>query len=156
MDAVALVDTIRDFLAKELANFNFQTKSHNISKAPSVYSGYLPEKEYEEEGEVPDDYPFVLVQYLSDDEEIYTSTTYNLQIIVGVVDHGVNGWRDVLRLMTEIKRHLMKENVLKAFSLKDDIKSKLFEEQLHPFWHGVMTFDFQGPGVAQERGNILG
>lgn len=157
MDAVSLVDEIRSFLAEKLKNFDFQTKKDTISKPPSVYSGYLPEKDYEDEEEdIPDDYPFVIVQYLSDDEKTHESVTYNLQIIVGVFDHSVDGWRDVLRLMTEIKRYLIIRNVIKSFTLKDDIKSKLFEEQLHPFWHGVISLDFEGPGVAQERSDILG
>lgn len=151
MTPIELVDGLVIFIANVVKNFNLSTKINGVNKVPTVYAGYLPpDDEDEDENPTPKDYPFVIVRFLSDtdgaDNDSYDTT--NLRILVGThSEDEQNGWRDALNIATRIKMELKKRQALGPVALTGKIQTELFEEQTRPFWHVSMDLSFNIPQV---------
>lgn len=162
MTPIDLVDELVKFLKGVVKEYDLSTKIEGINKAPSVYAGYLPPKnrvedEKTEQNEqpslTPNDYPFVIVRFLTDTSEVNKddSDITNIRILIGThSEDDQNGWRDPLNIATRIKMELNRVKSFGAFSLTDKIQTELFEEQLRPFWHAIMDLSFNIPQIQQE------
>src|SRR5690606_28774470 len=105
---LAMVKSIASFLQKQLSDMRFPSKD-GTEKTPTVYEGYLPPKKNHRRGETTesDDYPFVIVRFIDDVDEIDKQYIANFRILIGVYNEDEqNGWRDVAGLLTRIKFEL--------------------------------------------------
>jgi hypothetical protein len=152
MTPIDLVDELVKFIDSVVKNYNLATKINGLSKIPSVYAGDIPlSDEEDEEVLVPNDYPFVIVRYLSDIDDLSDNDTTNIRIIIGTFsENDQNGWRDTVNIATRIKIELKKKQTLGPFALTGKIQTELFEEQLRPFWHAVMDLSFHIPQAQLE------
>jgi hypothetical protein len=154
MIPIELVDGLVSFIKQVVKEYNLSTKIDGVNKAPSVYAGYLPTDDEDDEDELtPTDYPFVLVRFLSDSDDDDTSNVANIRLIIGTYsEDDQNGWRDALNIATRIKMELKKKQNIGPFSLTNKIQTELFEEQLRPFWHAIMDLSFNVPQVQPDWG----
>lgn len=153
MTPIDLVDGLVEFIEGVVKDYNLTTKIEGKNKAPSVYAGYLPPQEDDEDEEAlaPKDYPFVIVRFLSDTDDIASNEVTNIRVLVGThSEDDQNGWRDTVNIATRIKIELKKKQTLGPFALTGKIQTELFEEQLRPFWHAVMDLSFHIPQVQLE------
>lgn len=151
MTPIELVDGLVDFIKKVVDQYDLSTKIKDIKKAPSVYAGYLPPDNEDDESLTPDDYPFVIVRFISDTDDIDSSDIANIRILIGTYSEDEqNGWRDTLNIATRIKIELKKKQFTGPFALTGKVQTELFEEQLRPFWHAIMDFSFVIPQVQPE------
>lgn len=155
---IDLIDKLVAFLNEELKEMRLSTKDENIEKAPTVYDGYLPPKATSSrrgDDTEQEDYPFVIVRYLDEDDELYKENVATFRLVVGTYSKDEQrGWRDTLNVMNRIKITLMKKRVIGAAALTGKIITSLFEEQSKPMWHGAMLVQFNLPQVAWERSEI--
>lgn len=151
---ITLIDNLVEFLNETLKEMRLPTKDETIEKAPTAYDGYLPSKKNaSRRGEETehDDYPFVIVRYLGEEDEQYKENVTTLRLVVGTYSKDEqHGWRDTLNVMNKIKISLGKKRVIGAASITGTISMALFEEQMKPMWHGVMEVQFNLPQVAWE------
>lgn len=153
-----LVDDLVSFLTKALNEMQLPTKDERVLKAPTVYDGYLPPKKNARRGESTEDedYPFVIIRYLGEEDDLNKYNTIHLRFVVGTYSTDEqHGWRDTLNLMNRIKIAVKKEQTIGAASLTGKIEMALFEEHLKPMWHGVMELSFYMPQVEWEGSSIL-
>lgn len=152
MTPIELVDGLVIFIKQVVKDFELSTKVKGVSKIPSVYPGYFPNQEDDEdENLTPNDYPYVIVRYLSDSDDRDEVDIANIRLIIGThSEDEQNGWRDALNIATRIKIHLKAKQFIGPFSLTGKIQTELFEEQLHPFWHAMMDLSFNMPQVQLE------
>jgi len=153
MTPIDLVDELVEFLKKVIKNYDLSTKMNGISKRPSVYAGYLPTQDEEDDDELktPDDYPCILVRFIMDQDDINQDDLTSIRLIIGTYSiDDQSGWRDTLNIATRIKTELKKQHVFGPFSLIGTVQTELFEEQLRPYWHGIMDIDFCIPQVQAE------
>lgn len=153
MTPIELVDGLVAFIQSVVSEYDLTTKVQGKSKTPSVYAGYLPppDDEDEEDGLTPKDYPFVVVRFLSDTDNLEMGDTVQVRILIGThSEDEQNGWRDALNIATRIKIFLRKEPTIGPFTLTDKIQIDLFEEQLRPFWHVIMDLSYLSPQVQPE------
>jgi hypothetical protein len=156
MTPIELVDSLVDFIKDTVKNFNLTTKVNGVSKSPTVYAGYLPlEDEDEEAALTPKDYPFVIVRFLTDSDgvevDVNSNDATNVRIVIGTYcEDQQNGWRDPLNIATRIKMELKKRKVIGPFALTGKIQTELFEEQVRPFWHISMDLSFNIPQVQPD------
>ncbi|MGE8036821.1 hypothetical protein [Lysinibacillus sp. NPDC093692] len=152
---IDLIDKLVVFLNEELKEMRLSTKDENIEKAPTVYDGYLPPKEKSSrrgEDTEQEDYPFVIVRYLDEDEEQYKENVATLRLVIGTYSKDEqHGWRDTLNVINRIKIALGKKQIFGAAVLTGKMSTTLFEEQMKPMWHGVMDVQFNLPQVAWDR-----
>lgn len=157
MHAIALVDSLVEFIKEVVKQYNLATKIEGVNKTPDVYPGYLPPKDDDDEELVPNDYPFVIVRYVSEDDEISDKNTIRVRLIIGTrSDDEQNGWRDTVNIATRIKIELKKKMIIDSFSLTGKVQTELFEEQLRPYWHAVMELEFESPQVQYEWSDNFG
>ncbi|MCE4044560.1 hypothetical protein LXM56_10520 [Lysinibacillus fusiformis] len=153
-----LIDDLVDFLNEALKEMRLPTKDENIEKAPTVYDGYLPPKKNPSrrgEDTEQEDYPYVIVRYLGEEDEQYKENVVTLRLLIGTFSKNEqHGWRDTLNVMNRIKISLGKKQVIGAASLTGKIGMALFEEHPKPMWHGVMEVQFNLPQVVWE-GSVL-
>lgn len=151
MNAIVLVDDLVVSIQEIIKEYDLTTKIEGINKSPSVYAGYLPPKE-DNEGELtPNDYPFVIVRFLNDGDDIYSEDVLAIRLVIGThSEDDQNGWRDVVNIASRIKIGLMKKRIIGPFVLTGKIQTELFEEQLRPFWHGIMDLTFNAPQIQSE------
>lgn len=156
---IDLIDKLVVFLNEELKEMRLPTKDENIKKAPMAYDGYLPPKTPSSrrgDDTEQEDYPFVIVRYLGEDDKIYDENVAELKLVIGTYSKDEQrGWRDTLNVMNRIKLALGKKQVIEAASLTGTISIRLFEEQTKPMWHGVMEVQFNLPQVEWD-GSVLG
>lgn len=162
MTPIDLVDDLVKFITNVVREYDLATKVEGISKTPSVYAGYLPPEDddrEEEQGEeqkenlTPNDYPFVIVYFLTETTpaEKDGGDVTNIRLLVGTYsEDDQNGWRDPLNIATRIKIELKKRKIIGPYSLTDNIQIELFEEQLRPFWHAIIDLSFYIPQVQPE------
>ncbi|CEG29800.1 hypothetical protein [Bacillus sp. B-jedd] len=156
MTPIELVDALVTFIEKAVKDYNLATKVNGVMKVPAVYAGYLPPEDDEEEPLKPADYPFVIVRFLSDTDDIGEDETTNIGLIIGTYsDDDQNGWRDALNIATRIKIELKKNPLIGPFSLTGKIRTDIFEEQLRPFWHATMDLNFHVPQAKPEWSDLL-
>jgi hypothetical protein len=161
MTPIELVDGMVVNIQKIVKNFNLSTKIDGVNKAPTVYAGYLPlEDDDEDENLTPKDYPFIIVRFLMDTDgvevDVNSTDTTNLRIIVGTYSEDQqNGWRDALNIATRIKIELKKKKIIGPFSLTGKIQTELFEDQSRPFWHVSMDLSFNIPQVQPDWSEIF-
>lgn len=155
MSSLDIVDVLVEFLQDALKEVRLQTKDETILKAPTVYDGYLPPKQNRKRGEddpEQEDYPFVIVRYLGEEDELFKQNTMDFRILVGTYNKDEqHGWRETLSVMNKIKFALKEANSVGAAALTGKIESALFEEQMKPTWHGVMEVSFETPQVLWNR-----
>ncbi|KYD02639.1 hypothetical protein B4102_0233 [Heyndrickxia sporothermodurans] len=154
MTPIELVDALVEYVKQIVKDFNLTTKVEGVSKVPSVYAGYLPNQDEDEDEDdrlTPNDYPFIIIRYLSESDELYSENVVNIRLLIGTFsEEEQNGWRDTINIATRIKMELKKKMYLGPFVLKDKIQIELFEEQLKPFWHGIMDLTFNIPQIQPE------
>jgi len=150
-----LIDKLVVFLNEEMKEMRLPTKDENIEKAPTVYDGYLPPKKNSSrrgEDTEPEDYPYVIVRYLGEDDDRVKENVVPLRLIIGTYSKDEqHGWRDTVNVMNRIKMSICKKQVFGAASLTGTISIGLFEEQAKPMWHGVMEVPFNLPQAEWER-----
>ncbi|WP_342471636.1 hypothetical protein MHH70_12525 [Metasolibacillus sp. FSL H7-0170] len=158
MHVLSILDDLVTFLQKEMADYILKTKD-GIEKAPTVYGGYLPPKVNKRRGEdspEQEDYPFIIVRYLGDEDRMFDSNQVTYRILVGTYNEDEqNGWRDTIGLMIRVKTKLREEQYIGAASLTGTIESALFENQMKPSWHGVMEVTFDIPQIQQKNRSVL-
>lgn len=143
MTSLQLVDRLIAFLKEVVKDYDLSTKVDGISKAPDVYSGYLPSKNKDDD---VSKFPYIIVRFLS--EEDSAEDTVNIRLIIGTYSEDEqDGWRDAVNIATRIKIALKKVQVIGSYSLGDKIKIELFEEQPFPQWIAVMDLSFYIPQV---------
>lgn len=153
MTPIDLIDKLVEFIKGVIKEYDLSTKVGGIKKAPFVYGGYLPTPDEEEDDDdlTPKDYPFVIVRFLSENDDINTSNVTNVRILIGThSEDEQNGWRDPLNIATRIKIELKKHQTIGPFVLTNKMNTELFEEQLRPFWHAIMDLSFNTPQVQPE------
>lgn len=153
-----LVDDLVSFLTEALKEMQLPTKDESVLKAPTVYDGYLPPKKNVRRGESTEDedYPFVIVRYLGEEDDLDKEDTIHLRIIVGTYSTDEQyGWRDTLNVMNRIKIAVKKQQTIGSASLTGKIEIALFEEHLKPMWHGVMEMQFTMPQIEWEGSSVL-
>jgi hypothetical protein len=155
MTPIELVDGLVEFISFTVKDFDLSTKVDGIKKSPSVYAGYLPPDDDEDETLAPQDYPFIIVRFLSDTDENDSEIT-NIRLVIGThSEDEQNGWRDALNIATRVKIALKKSQFIGPFALTGKIQTELFEEQLRPFWHIIMDLSFNTPQVQTEWSGIF-
>jgi hypothetical protein len=155
MTPIELVDGLVEFIKVTVKEFDLSTKVDGVNKSPSVYAGYLPPDDDEDENLASQDYPFVIVRFLSDTDDSESDIT-NIRLVIGThSEDDQNGWRDALNIATRVKIALKKSQFIGPFALTEKIQTELFEEQLRPFWHVIMDLSFNTPQVQTEWRNIL-
>lgn len=155
MHSLNILDSLVSFIEEALSDMSFQTKDENVWKAPSVFDGYLPPKKNKRRGEEEteqEDYPFVIVRYLGESDEVYAKNIMRFRLLIGT--HNLDeqhGWKDTLAIMNRIKFELKETQVVGAANLTGTIESALFEEQRRPSWHGIMEVAFDTPQIQWNR-----
>lgn len=157
MTPIELVDALVGFIKEVVKEFNLSTKVDGMYKAPSVHAGYLPPREDDEDESLePSDYPFVIVRFVADTDDIESNESTNIRLIIGThSEDEQNGWRDTMNIATRIKIELKKKQILGPFALNGKILTELFEEQLRPFWHVIMDLSFNVPQVQTEWSGLF-
>lgn len=153
---LAMVTSNAKFLQEKLSNMRLLTKN-GTEKAPTVHEGSLPPKVNTRRGEEieNDDYPFVIVRFLDEEDEINGDCLANFRIIIGTYNEDEqNGWKDVASVINRIKIELKRTKFIGSGELVGKIESAIFEEQRKPTWHGIMDVSFQLPQVQLETGVI--
>jgi hypothetical protein len=155
MTPIELVDGLVEFISFTVKDFDLSTKVDGINKSPSVYAGYLPPVDDEDETLAPQDYPFIIVRFLSETDD-NDSDIANIRLVIGThSEDEQNGWRDALNIATRVKIALKKSQFIGPFALTGKIQTELFEEQLRPFWHIIMDLSFNTPQVQTEWSGIF-
>ncbi|WP_458412775.1 hypothetical protein ACNQFZ_18490 [Schinkia sp. CFF1] len=153
MTPIELIDELVKFIEKAVKDYELTTKVNGQTKAPSVYAGYLPPEDEDDDQEflAPRDYPFVIVRFLSDADILNESDTTSILLIIGThSEDEQDGWRDAVNIATRIKIELKKKQKIGPFALTGKIQTELFEEQSRPFWHAIMELNFHVPQVQVE------
>ena len=160
MHALDVLDNLVQFLHDNLQDFLLQTENGN-EVPPKVYDGYLPPKQNNRAGRNEDtplqeDYPFIIVRYLDDDDEMYVSNRVAYRIIVGTYsDDEQHGWRENMGLMIRIKSLLRQQQIIGAANLVGKIETRLFEEQRKPSWHGYMVVEYEIPQIQEKSKELM-
>lgn len=151
MHVLNVVDDLVAFLKDELKDMLLQTKAGDL-KSPAVFDGYLPPKQSKRgEDTEQEDYPFVIVRYLGDEDEIFNRNVVTFRLLIGTYSQDEqHGWRDTLSVMIRIKSRLKKRQTIGSANLTGTISSALFEEQRKPIWHGVMEVEFEIPQIQRD------
>lgn len=152
MHSLDVLDAIVLFLEEKLSDLLLKTKEEGVLKPPTIYDGYLPEKKNisrrGEDDPEQEDYPFVIVRYIDEDDKVHVKKTINFKLLIGVYNKdGQRGWRDAVTLMNRIEILLKETQFIGAANLAEEMKKGLFEEQMKPMWHGVMEVTFEVPQV---------
>lgn len=153
MTPIELVDELVSFIEQVVKEFDLSTKVKGENKSPSVYAGYLPPPDEEDSGvdTTPKDYPFVIVRFVSETDDINVDDTVNIRLVIGThSEDEQNGWRDAMNIATRIKIELKKAQSIGPFLLRGKVQTELFEEQLRPFWHAITELSFAIPQVKPE------
>lgn len=155
MDALNMTDELVAFFTDALADMRLQTKDEDIWKPPTVYDGYLPPKKNARRGDddtEQDDYPFVIVRFLYEKDNLKDSNTIQFRFLIGTYSKDERqGWRDTLHVMNRMKFALKEVGFVGPGSLSGDIEMALFEEQMKPLWRGVIEVEFATPAVQLDR-----
>lgn len=155
MDSLSLTDELVAFFTEKLANMSLQTKDENVFKAPTVYDGYLPPKKNARRGEEDteqDDYPFVIVRFLYEKDNLKDKNVMKFRLLIGTYSKDDRqGWRDTLDVMNHMKFALKEVGSVGPGLLTGEIEAALFEEQMKPLWRGVMEVEFATPPVQFDR-----
>ncbi|ARK26001.1 hypothetical protein SporoP37_15855 [Sporosarcina sp. P37] len=155
MHSLNIVDDLVKFIGDSLSYMELQTKDETITKAPTVYDGYLPPKQNRRRGgedTEQEDYPFVIVRYLGETDEIHEKNRIRFRLLIGTYSKDEqHGWRDTLSVMNRIKFALKEQQVIGPVNLTGKIDSALFEEQMRPTWHGIMEVEFEAPQIQWNR-----
>ncbi|BAQ11449.1 hypothetical protein OXB_2979 [Bacillus sp. OxB-1] len=154
MYSLDILKTLVAFIENALSEMRYQTKDGNVMMAPSVHEGYLPPKENRrgEKDTQQEDYPFVIVRYLGESDEIHKKNTMRFRLLVGTYNRDEQyGWKDTLSIMNRIKFALKEAQVIGSANLTGNIESALFEEQMRPTWHGIMDVEFETPQIQWNR-----
>jgi len=150
-----MTDELVAFFSKELADIRLQTKDENVLKAPTIYDGYVPQKKNTKRGEEDteqDDYPFVIVRFLHEKDNLKGNNVMKFRILVGTYSKDERqGWRENLHVMNHIKFALKEVGFVGPGELTGEIELALFEEQMKPLWRGIMEVDFATPAVQWNR-----
>lgn len=158
MDSLNMTDELVAFLKKELSEMRLQTKDEDVFKAPTVYDGYLPQKKNVRRGETDDEqdyYPFVIVRFLDEEDDLKDKNVMKFRILVGTYSKDeCHGWRDTLHVMNHIKFALKEVGFVGPGELTGKIEAGLFEEQAKPIWRGIMEVSFATPPVQLDRSLI--
>lgn len=151
MNAIALVDDLVTRIQEIIKEYDLTTKIEGKNKSPSVYAGYLPPKEDNDGDLTPNDYPFVIVRFLNDGDDLYSEDVLAIRLTIGThSEDDQNGWRDVVNIASRIKIGMLEHRTIGPFVLTGKIQTELFEEQLRPFWHGIMDLTFNAPQIQSE------
>ncbi|MEA0556459.1 hypothetical protein U1P98_23175 [Lysinibacillus irui] len=155
MDALHMTDELVAFFTKELSEMQLQTKDETVFKAPTVYDGYLPQKKNGRRGEEDteqDDYPFVIVRFLYEKDDLKDKNVMKFRLLIGTYSKDDRqGWRDTLHVMNRMKFALKEVGCVGPGELTGEIELALFEEQMKPMWRGVMEVDIATPAVKLDR-----
>ena len=159
MDSLSMTDELVAFFTDKLADMSLQTKDENVFKAPTVYDGYLPPKKNARRGEEDteqDDYPFVIVRFLYEKDNLKDKNVMKFRLLIGTYSKDDRqGWRDTLDVMNHMKFALKEVVSVGPGLLTGEIETALFEEQMKPLWRGVMEVEFATPPVQLDR-SVLG
>ncbi|MGE7942820.1 hypothetical protein ACQKNB_12100 [Lysinibacillus xylanilyticus] len=151
MDSLSMTDELVAFFTEKLADLSLQTKDENVFKAPTVYDGYLPPKKNARRGEEDteqDDYPFVIVRFLYEKDNLKDKNVMKFRLLIGTYSKDDRqGWRDTLDVMNHMKFALKEVGSVGPGLLTGEIEAALFEEQMKPLWRGVMEVEFATPPV---------
>lgn len=155
MDSLNMTDELVAFFTEELSRMRLQTKDESVVKAPTVYDGYIPQKRNVKRGEVDteeDDYPFVIVRFLYEKDDLKGNNVMKFRVLVGTYSKDERqGWRDNLHVMNHMKFALKEAGFVGPGELTGEIELALFEEQMKPIWRGIMEVDFKTPAVQWNR-----
>ncbi|MBB5148655.1 hypothetical protein [Ureibacillus thermosphaericus] len=155
---LAMVSAIASFLQENLKDMRFPSKN-GIEKTVTVHKGYLPPIKNLKRGEEQesDDYPFVIVRYLGEEDDTdKEKCILNFRILLGAFnDDAQNGWKDVVGLSTRIKFLLKRQKFIGSGELTGKIETAIYEEQMKPTWHGVMDVNFKMHSAQQEIGGMI-
>lgn len=150
-----MTDELVAFFTEELSEMRLQTKDENVLKAPTIYDGYLPPKKNAKRGEEDteqDDYPFVIVRFLYEKDDLKDKNVMKFRLLIGTYSKDERqGWRDTLHVMNRMKFALKEDGFVGPGELTGEIEAALFEEQMKPMWRGVMEVDFATPVVQWNR-----
>lgn len=158
MHALDILDNLVSFLQTAMKDFLLPTKD-GVEKPPTVYDGYLPAKKNVRRGEddpEQEDYPFIIVRYMGDEDEIYKQNNIAFKIVVGTYSQDEqHGWRDTMGLMIRIKTKLREEQAIGSAMLTGKVSTALFENQSKPMWHGVMEVEFEMPQIQTKNKELM-
>lgn len=150
MHALDITDQLVAFLQGAMNDYLLPTKD-GVEKPPTVFDGYLPAKKNARRGEddpEQEDYPFIIVRYLGDEDELQKTNNIAFKFVVGTYNQDEQrGWRDTLGLMIRIKTKLREQQAIGTAILTGKVSTALFEEQAKPMWHGVMEVEFEMPQI---------
>lgn len=152
MHVLDIQDALVEFLQDALKDYLLPSKE-GIEKAPKVYDGYLPSKKNERRGEddSEQDYPFIIVRYIGDEDELSKQNTVIFKILIGTYNNDEqHGWRDTVGLMIRIKTKLKEQQTFGSANLTGTIGSALFENQRKPLWRGLMEVEFEMPQIQRK------
>jgi hypothetical protein len=144
------VSIMMDDLVKEIerATMHLQLETKNKTfRAPQIIDGYLPPKNPKDPQAI-EDFPFVIVRYLSDEGQMENSTA-KVKVICGVYsEDDRRGWRDFLNLSNTIKTHFSSTPFFgKCFEVQLPIKREFPEEQGVPEWMGWLMLTISIPNI---------
>lgn len=151
MTPIELVDELVNFIKEVVSDYDLFTKIEGVTKVPSVYPGYLPPVNKENNNGTPGDYPYILVRFLNDADVMNESNTANIRLIIATYSEDEqNGWRDTMNLVDRIKFELREKMFIGPFSLTGKIETNLFEDHPYPYWHAIMDLSFHIPQVQMK------
>lgn len=146
MTSYRIMENFKGVIETAIKDVRLSTKN-NIGRKPQVVLGYL--KPLEDDEEEKEDFPYIIVRYMSDESSIEDGSL-NLKLIFGVYSQDTNGWMDVLHLIESIKISILKKQIFDFYTLSSPIKSEIPEEQPYPYFFGFMYLKFDIPQVQME------
>lgn len=147
------LDDLRDFLEEELKDLRLSTKT-GTERAPQVFKGYLPPKvnSRERQDDDADFYPFVIVRFIDDDDELNGEDVASFRMVIGTYSQDEQlGWEDTVTVIDRIKLRLKEVQNVGSSTLYGKIESGLFENQKKPLWHAVMDISLKLPSIQWNR-----
>ncbi|MTI49702.1 MAG: hypothetical protein FH761_17870 [Firmicutes bacterium] len=162
MNTVNVLKDLKDFLSENVAN-EIKLKSpddNNVNSYalvnPAVFIGWLPPKGYLPsmfESSIP-----CIVVGMDNGADNTKKSTIDLKISFATFSPGeyeekegqaftpsFNGYIDLVNLIDKTKAALSKNRILASkYTLEDDIRFGMYEEQPYPYWYGFMTFSVKG------------
>lgn len=158
MSPVDLIDAICEFLTLTVKDLQLKTQSGD-QRPPQIVAGYLPPKNPKKPELQEEDFPFVIVRFISledvSEKSGGTGRDYAqavIKLVIGAYSHDAqDGWRDVANTATRIWIDLFKKRVIaKKYRIEYPCLFEMPEEQPYPQWIGEMTTRWIVPRPLEE------
>lgn len=149
MNVSIMLDELVLVVGKATENHRLGTK-HGTFRAPQVVLGYLPTPDPKNPLCI-EDYPFVIVRYLSDEADEDGSKVV-VKLLCGVYScDDQRGWQELLNIMNTLRTHFLSNPRFgNCFEIELPLKREIPEEQDPPQWVGEITLNVTIPHVVEE------